>query len=225
MGGRGSKGKFSASGGFGRMPDTSGFLRFATQSEADQWHLANSFDWNRWQNLLTDLERLGIRDYTGSWYTDMNTDLREGRPSSAEVQQRINGATSGLDKWILPRDVITFRGANLHWTANLLGGTEAQMSDPAFLRSRIGKTVIDKGFMSSGTHESSAWSSDVSYTILNRKGIKGMYVDAISRNSGEYEFLYNRNTSFVVRSIKTDSRGVISELVLEAKPNKKKRSP
>ena len=44
----------------------------------------------------------------------------------------------------------------------------------------------------------------------------------ISRNSSKYEFLYNRNASFVVRAIKTDRNGRISELMLEAVPNKKK---
>ena len=224
MGGRGGNGKFSGSGGFGRMPDTSKFLRFPTQADAERWHLLNTFDPNKWKFMLTELERNGIIDYTDSWYSDMNTDLREDRLSAADVQKRIDGATSGLSKWILPQDIITFRGANLHWTANLLGGTEEQMRDPAFLRSKIGKTVIDKGFLSAGTHESSAWAADVAYTILSRKGISGMYVDAISRNAGEYEFLYNRNTSFVVRKIRTNRDGLISELVLEARP-KKKRAP
>ena len=222
MGGRGGRSRIRSNGSFGRMPDLSGYLQFLTQGEAEQWHLANSFDWDKWRSLLNDLERNGIIDYTGSWYSSMNTDLREGRLSPADVQQRIDGATSGLSKWLVQKDMITFRGANYHWTANLLGGTEAQLSDPAFLRKMIGKTVTDKGFMSAGTHEDSSWYADVQYTILTRKGVSGMYVDAISRNAGEYEFLYNRNTSFVVRSIKTDSNGKISELVIEAKPKKKK---
>ena len=93
---------------------------------------------------------------------------------------------------------------------------EIQMSDPAFLRSRIGRTVVDKGFMSSGTHTDSGWRNDVQYTIYVRKGISGMYVDPISLNSGEYEFLFNRDTSFRVHQIKTNDRGRIVELVLEA---------
>ena len=189
MGGRGAHSRIHGGGIFGRMPDLNGYLRFGTQFDAEQWHLAHSFDWDRWRNLLNDLERRGIIDYTGHWFSTINTNLREGKPSSAEVQQRIDGATSGLSKWVAAQDVITFRGANYHWTANLLGGTEAQLSDPAFLRSKIGKMVTDKGFMSAGTHEDSAWAADVRYTILTHKGVNGMYVDSISRNPGEYEFL------------------------------------
>lgn len=205
----------------GRMPNWPDFLRFTNQSDAIQWHEQNSFNWERWNNLLTDAERLGIQRYTGSWYSTMNTDLREGKPSSDAIQRLIDGATSGLSKWQATHDVITFRGSNLHWTANLLGGTEAQMSDAAFLRSKIGKMVTDKGFMSSGTHKDSSWSADVDYTIFVRKGTKGMYVDPISLNSGEYEFLFNRDTTFKVHMIRTDSSGKIVELVLEAKKSKR----
>lgn len=205
----------------GRMPNRPGFLRFGSQSAAAIWHEANSFSWDQWTRMLSDAERQGIQWYTGSWYSSMNTDLREGKPSSADVQRLIDGATSGLAKWKAAQDMVTFRGANLHWTANLLGGTEAQMSDAAFLRSRIGKTVTDKGFMSTGTHEDSAWYADVKYTIFTRKGVQGMYVDPISMNKGEYEFLFNRDTEFKVHMIRTNSSGQIIELVLEAKKSKK----
>ena len=90
------------------------------------------------------------------------------------------------------------------------------MSDSAFLRSRIGKVVRDKGFMSSGTHPDSSWAADVTYKIYVNKGIKGMYVDPVSVNRGEYEFLFNRDTSFRVHSILTDSLGRITKMTLEA---------
>ena len=136
------------------------------------WHEQNSFNWDQWDHLLSDAERDGIRSYTGIWYSAMNTMLREGKPSAANVQKFIDGATSGLAKWQTAHDMVTFRGANLHWTANLLGGTETQMSDAAFLQSRIGMVVTDKGFMSTGTHQDSAWRADVKYTIFARKGVQ-----------------------------------------------------
>ena len=135
----------------------------------------------------------------------------------SSVANYIAGATAGLDKFEAADDVVTFRGANLHWTANLLGGSEAQMSNAAFLKSKIGKTDVDKGFMSSGTHRSSAFGNQVQYTIFVHKGVSGMYVDPISHFMGEHEFLFNRDTYFKVHQIKTDSNGRIVELVLEAK--------
>ena len=195
------------------------FLRFATQSEAIRYHEQENFSWDKWHNELSAEERNGIQKYTDYWYSSINTSLREGRPDAA-VQAMIDGATSGLDKFQAAGDVVTYRGANLHWTANLLGGTEAQLENAAFLRSRIGKTVIDKGFMSSGTHKDSSWSAAVDYTIFVHKGVHGMYVDPISANAGEYEFLFGRNTTFKVHMIKTGPNGRIRELVLEALPAK-----
>ena len=100
------------------------------------------------------------------------------------------------------------------------------MSAAAFLQSRIGMVVTDKGFMSTGTHQDSAWRADVKYTIFAQKGVQGMYVDPISRTKGEYEFLFNRDTEFKVHMIRTNSSGQIIELVLEAKkPNDKEHKP
>ena len=220
MGGRGG-GSHRGGGYLGRDPMFASFRTFATQDEAIRYHLANNFNWSTW-NALTDEERNGIYQYTSYWYRDINTALREGHTPGGDVQRFIDGATSGLSKWVAAEDVITFRGANLHWTANLLGGTHEQMSDPAFLHSRIGKTVVDKGFMSSGTHTDSSWTADVNYKIYVNKGVSGMYVDEISANSGEYEFLFNRDTSFIVHHIKTRPDGRISDLVLEAVPKKRR---
>ena len=195
-------------------------MQFATQREAEAYHMAANFDRNKWDNMLSSEERNGIYQYTSYWYSDMNTSLREDMPDSS-VANYIAGATAGLDKFEAADDVVTFRGANLHWTANLLGGTEAQMSNAAFLKSKIGKTVVDKDFMSSGTHQDSSWSADVNYTIFVNKGVRGMYVDPISANRGEKEFLFNRDTEFRVHAIKTGSGGRIRELVLEALPTRK----
>ena len=201
---------------FGHMPtNLTGFRDFATQREAINWNINHNFAWNVW-NAMTPAERTGIEEYTGNLYGRINTALREGHTPSPGLQNLIDGTTAGLSRFRAAENMMAYRGANLHWTANLLGGTEAQMSDPAFLRSRIGRTVVDKGFMSSGTHTDSAWYADVRYTIFVHKGISGMYVDPISLNSGEYEFLFNRDTSFRVHQIKTNDRGRIVELVLEA---------
>ena len=90
MGGRGAASHRSRNGVMGRMPNWPDFLRFASQSDAIQWHEQNSFNWERWNNLLSDAERLGIQRYTGSWYSTMNTDLREGKVSSEAIQSMIS---------------------------------------------------------------------------------------------------------------------------------------
>ena len=89
-------------------------------------------------------------------------------------------------------------------------------------KSRIGKTVTDKGFMSSAVTEADAWFG-VKYKIYVPKGVSGMYVDPISRNSGEREFLFNADTQFIVHEIKTDAYGIITSMTLEALPKRRRR--
>lgn len=214
MGSRGAAGHTLGARVFGSIPSYTTFKRFVTQTAASSYHEVFNFDQTKW-DAMTDSEKEGVYQYTSFWYSDINTALRERQTPNSRIQAYIDGATEALKKWHAAEDVMVFRGANHHWTANLLGGTESQLDNPAFLRSRIGKTVTDRGFMSSGTHEYSAWGG-VQYKIYVRKGVEGMYVDPISANSGEKEFLFNRDTRFVVHQIKTDSRGKVSELVLEA---------
>lgn len=214
MGSRGSSCVVTSSRIFGSLPISSTFRQFSTQYEASNYHTVMNFSQDTWSRLSNE-EREGVYRYTGSWYGDMNTALREGTGTSGRIKSYIDGATEALKKFRAAEDVIVYRGANAHWTANLLGGTESQLQNARFLRSRIGKTVVDKGFMSTGTHQDSAWSG-INYTIFVHKGVEGMYVDPVSSNRGEKEFLFNRDVHFVVRQIKTDSRGRISNLVLEA---------
>ena len=67
----------------------------------------------------------------------------------------------------------------------------------------------------------SKWPADVTYKIYVNPGVSGMYVDPVSANQGEYEFLFNRDSKFKVHQIKTDGKGRIVELVLEALPSHK----
>lgn len=228
MGGRGGASHahtpvVAANASFGQpFQNADQFLNFATQAEAEQWHLAHNFDWQKWNHVLTDAEREGVYNYTDAYFRPMNTSLRNDQPDSS-VQAYIDSATSGLAAWENAANVVTYRGANYGWTANLLDGSEADLSDARFLASKIGKKVADKGFMSSGTHIDSAWTADVYYTIYVHEGISGMYVDPISAYSGEKEFLFNRDTTFIVHGIVTDDQGKIKNLVLEAVGSKHKR--
>lgn len=227
MGGRGGASHRQTAGSLvngqlGRDPRLAGFRVFSDPNDAYNWHTLNNFDWDRWNQMLSHAERLGIQMYTGSYYGVINTALRENQAPDASTRDIINNLKAGLDRWESTEEFITFRGANRYWTANLLGGTEAQLSNANFLRSRIGKQVTDKGFMSSAVTESDAWFG-VKYKIYVPKGVSGMYVDPISRNRGEREFLFNAGTRFIVHEIKTDSSGRIESMTLEALPTKKRR--
>ena len=193
-------------------PDQSNQGRF----DAYAYHEGKNFNRDIWDNVLADNERRNIRYYTGSYYRQMDLHLRTGAGVSRDIIEYIHGATSGMGKFRVPEEFVSYRGGGEdRGTAALLGGTVAQLSDATFLRSKIGKIVTDKGFMSSAVHPTDAWSG-IQYKIYVNKGISGMYVDPISVNQGEREFLFNRDTSFKIHGFKTDSSGKVEEIYLEA---------
>ena len=219
MGGRGGSSHRIGGGFFGRMPLFRNVLSFLDQWQATAYHELHNFSQAFWQNLM-NAERNGIYDYTGSWYSPMNTALREGTQPSADVASRIENATRVLDRFKAAESFWAYRGTSLEGTSKLLGGTVSQMSDASYLKSLIGKEVSDKGFMSTAVHSDGAWSG-VKYQIYVPKGAHGMYVDPISANQGEIEFLLQRGTTFKVRRIGTNSSGTLNTLVLEVKKKKK----
>lgn len=214
MGGRGGAShRVSGAYVFGREPAFQNVLDLLDVTAATAYHSINNFDWAKWQGM-TDAQKNGVYDYTDYYYGRMNDYLRGKGTISISDQNRIKYATEALDKWATKDNFWAYRGTSISGTAGLLGGTVQQMSDPAFLRSLIGKTVIDQGFMSTAIHQSSAWSG-VRYKVFIPKGTHGMYVDPISANRGELEFLLQRGTRFKVHRVETNSSGALSSLVLE----------
>lgn len=225
MGGRGGTSHRASGGGFfGRDPNLNGYYIPQNLQEAIDRHLVlGSFSQAAW-DMLTDAERNSIFSYTGSHYTAMNDVLFGKRAASPHVQSLIDYATRGMDKMSASFDFVATRGDSIRDMASLLGGTVDQLSNPAFLRGRIGKTVEFKGFMSSGVHESAAWTHKGVTTIIKTpKGTKGMYVDPVSANRGEFEFLFQRGARLKVHKITTDSNGQLKTITLEVVPTKKKR--
>lgn len=219
MGGRGGSSHRGGGGFFGRMPMFQNVLSFLDKWQAMAYHELHNFSLAVWQRLM-DAERAGVYDYTGSWYQDMNAALRSGSIPNADIASRIDNATRVLDRFKAAQSFWSYRGTSLEGTSKLLGGTIAQMSDASFLKNLIGKEVSDKGFMSTAVHSDGAWTG-VKYQIYVPKGAHGMYVDPISANQGEIEFLLQKGTTFKVRRIGTNSSGTLNSVVLEVKKKKK----
>ena len=224
MGARGSSSHRSGGGFFGREPNLAGYYIPPNLRDAVDKHLAmGSFTWDNW-NGLSSAERDGIYEYTGSAYTEINKALFGSQRASPYIQSLIDNATSGMNKMSAPFDFVATRGDSIRDMEALLGGTVDQLSNPAFLRGRIGKTVEFKGFMSSAVHEDKAWTfKGVTTIIKTPRGTKGMYVDLVSANSGEKEFLYQRGTKLKVGKITTDSNGQLKTITLEVVLPKRKQ--
>lgn len=187
---------------------------FSSGSDAINYHTANNFSRNIWDNVLTDDERYAVRAYTGSSYSQMNKDLRMGNYLNSSKKVLIDDCTSALSKTKIADDVLVYRGMGSQKSvARLFGITEAELADPNVIPSLIGKTVTEKGFMSTAITPGRAWSG-AKLEVYLPKGANAMFVDPISQYSGELELLVQRNSTFVVKDIISDASGNVSKIVM-----------
>lgn len=144
---------------------------------------------------LTESERMAIGKYTGSAYRVLNEDLRRDGTTKTYLQATKDGLDSALDKTTLGRDMVLYRGLEegdypdrlkeLFNKGELLPGTV--LSDPAY------SSATPKEKMAADWGQGGAM-----FKIRAPKEHKGLYVDTISENQGEYETLLPRNTTLVV---------------------------
>lgn len=190
-------------------------LRFDNGYEADKYHKKNNFVKSRWDNDLSENERNGIVTYTSNAYSQINRDLRSNRINGTPYEKEIKAATKGLEKTLLAEDTVVFRGmtGGINDFSIWSGIPVTELSKKSVQDSLVGTKLIEKGFMSTGTNAGSAWSG-LKLEVYLPKGSQAMYVDPISRYKGEYEILVQRNSTFVIEEVRTDSDGKIKELVL-----------
>lgn len=153
-------------------------------------------DWER--ELNNNPEQFNsLYNYTGSFYKAANSYLRKTKKSDyagyspTDLKARIKEIDTALSKFDLKNNIMVYRGSTNH----LIGGAKT-VDD---VKKIVGSVVRDKGFMSTSTRKSSAFSDDVHYEIKVPKGKdRGAYVGGVSHFGHEKEFLLNRGTQFKV---------------------------
>lgn len=190
-------------------------VRFDNGNKADKYHKKKNFVKSRWENDLTENERNGIVTYTSNAYSQMNRDLRADKLDGTRYEKEIKAATKGLEKTLLAEDTVVFRGmtGGIDDFSIWSGIPKSELSKKSVQDSLVGTRLLEKGFMSTGTNAGSAWSG-LKLEVYLPKGTQAMYVDPISRYKGEYEILVQRNSTFEIKEVRTDSKGHITELVL-----------
>jgi hypothetical protein len=191
-----------------------GSSKFKYEYEVEEYHIKNNFVHERWEKQLSHDEKHGIKTYTSSAYKSINKDLRSGNLKNAKYKYDIEQATKGLEKCLLAEDTQVFRGmggidALSAWT----GIPVNQLSNKSVQDSLVGSRLVEKGFMSTGIVSDAAWSG-IRLEVYLPKGTKAMYVDPISHYRGEREIVVQRNSTFEVKEVKTNTAGEIKGLVL-----------
>ncbi len=192
-------------------------INFTNSHAANNYHVETNFSEKLWHSLDYS-EREGIKNYTGSSYVDMNTLLRTGNcdaPNKADIEHYIDGCTRALEKSRIKEDCVVHRGIGGALGKMLnMSSEELKSAIKANPDALVGKTFTDKGFVSTGVAQGDAWSGTKMH-IFVPAGSKGMYVDPISTCSGEHELLLQRNSTFTIKKVVTNSQGKITDILVE----------
>jgi hypothetical protein len=143
----------------------------------------------------TGSQKEAIQRYTGSSYRDINGQLRTGNGSRQD--ETIRQMDKGMRA--MPKDILVHRGTTLE---NFGVDSEEE------LKTLLGGTVKEKGYLSTSVGGSAAFSSKpVIMEIEIPKGARAAYVDHISVCSGEKEMIIARGTEMRILSIDETGSG------------------
>lgn len=172
----------------GRTPES---FRQIGNDEVDRWAVEN-FDGPLYSLPTNELR--GLQEYTGGGYTEMNKFLRgNSKNLSSETKAAMEGAISALNRMSAPESIVAFRGFQSFGIFNDLGSLKS------------GTVFQDNGFHSTAVDANKAFSGNIRVEVRIPKGTKGAYVDHISSNQGEKEFLLPPGTKFRVVSASPSS--------------------
>lgn len=168
---------------YGHNPESPQAKFMVANSNIDEWERGLSID-----------EKTVINSYTGSKFTQMNDALYKVPYDeiSPILKAKITDLSNAISKFELNKGIEVTRESS----ASLFGGNTTIADIKKFLQPTNGVVQIN-GFMSSAftSDKGAAYNSDdivVHYKVPASKGA-GAYVDRISSNAGENEFLFNNN--------------------------------
>lgn len=144
----------------------------------------------------TASQRASLRYYTSNNYTQMNRFLRGQQNTTPAVKNHIKNAQAGMRPSTRP--MLLHRGCGLEQLGlhaySSLGDVEAL----------VGKTMQDKGFMSTSVGGHAAFGGKVLLEIEAPTGTPMAFVKSISHYNSENEMLLAAGTKYKVISVKQD---------------------
>ena len=143
---------------------------------------------------LTDVEYSVIRAYTGSFYGQINRDLRGGKFSdNLDLQAVVDAGQSGLRKMY---------GSNFRFEGWVNRGTTLNTNDfELFQKMYVKGAVIEEhGFLS--TSKGSGFGGRIRFKIMSKTGVE---VRTLSNHPGENEVLFMPGVKFRIDNVVVDN--------------------
>lgn len=174
------------------------FKRFEDGHQSQLW--GDKHFGEAWRDSLTADEREAIRRYTTEDYRALNEHLRGIAPAPKLAAELLPGLDSALAKSRCPQGIVATRFAKL-WAMDL----KREDLKP-------GMDITDAGFASMSIRPDFTWEGVTDrFEVRIPKGTRGAYVNSVSHQPLEQEFLPARGQTFRVVEVTDDL--VIVEIV------------
>ncbi|KRM07394.1 ADP-ribosyltransferase [Lentilactobacillus farraginis] len=145
----------------------------------------------KWAKKLNQKQYRAIRYYTGNGYDVINQALRKSQKKMIKTtRSKISAINNGIHKFKLNAPLTVFRGTSLV-------GLKKSLADQAI---QVGGEYRDPAYSSTTLDRMTAlaFSQHVILRINIPKGYHGAYVDPISENRGEKEYLMQAGTKMII---------------------------
>lgn len=159
-----------------------------------------------WRKAPNAAEEDAIRQYTSSAYTRFNDHLRNRGYVTPAEKEAISSLHNYLSNQRTPEVIYLKRGYSIGNVEKHLG--EFKNGD---VRSIIGNTITDKGFVSTTSFEGGGFGGNVTMYIKAPPGSRGAYISDLSHADNEKEFLLDCDQNFIIR----DARKVTNQYGFE----------
>ncbi|WP_203640251.1 ADP-ribosyltransferase [Levilactobacillus andaensis] len=163
-----------------------------------------------WAGKLSAKQVKVVGDYTGDAYEQMNAALRNpNKQASKKTQRRVQSLRTSLKSFKLTKPLTVYRGTSKTGLKLSVGKKTVKPSavyqDAAFSSTSL-NTTIAKSF-----------ASKVILKINLPVGYHGAYIDPISVNKGEKEYLLNPGAKLVVTKVQTVKSHTTEHLYMKTK--------
>lgn len=164
-------------------------------ADSTEYQVISPVDANALQRTLdpwTSAQQSGLTHYTGGSYREMNQWLRGDRQGyiSDRSKKAVKDAQAGMRP--MPRKILVHRGCDFQQFGLKSYEQALQL---------VGKTVQDKGFLSTSAGGSGAFSGSVALEVEIAPGTHAAYIQSISNFHSEKEMLIAAGTKYEVLSV------------------------
>ena len=159
------------------------------------------------QNIadLNDVQLEALKTYTGANYININKSLRGIAKLTPDNELTVNAMKSALNNARLPENMTLYRGTSKETLGKL---------QKLPINKLVGKTFVEKGFMSTSIYRGVADSflGNMEITIKAAKGAKALNISSISQLPHESEILFNVGQKMLI-TFAEEKKGILYIIV------------